>query len=59
MIDKIVATAAALARMPSSAINATTGLPSCAYRPSAAWAMALSALVTVMAKGSVSVSSGS
>ena len=51
--------AAALARMPSSAISETTGLASGAYRPSAACAMALKALVTVIANGRPSVSSGS
>ena len=51
--------ATALARMPSSAISETTGLASGAYSPSAAWAMALKALLTVIAKGRPSVNSGS
>ena len=38
---------AASARMPSSAISAMIGLPSCAYSPSAACAIALSPLVTL------------
>ena len=38
--------AEAKARMPSSAIKSITGLLSCAYKPSAACAIAFMALVT-------------
>ena len=45
--------------MTSFAITSMMGLPSIAYRPSAAWAIALMPLVTLMPTGRLSVSSGS
>ena len=47
------------AAMPSCASRSMTGLPSAAYSPSAACAMALMPLVTLIATGRRSVSSGS
>ena len=51
--------AAAMARIPSSAISSMMGLPSWAYSPSAACAIAFIPLVTVRLIGNLSVRFGS